>query len=353
MTRDVTRSQLARRGLIVLVGLAVIAAFISLRGNGTFGSRPHVVAELANAGGALRAGSDVKIDGVIVGRVSEIRRSADGAGVAVDLEMSEEDLDEIPANVVARILPATVFGTTFVDLVVHGQPTGALRAGATVEADATQETLELQQALDDIDRLVKALGPAELASAIGSAAEALDGRGASIGGTVRTLSSYLARLNPRMPQVRRDLDALAAATDLVDQVAPDLLDATDDVLVTMNTIVTQEAAITALISGGTDLARTASGFLRDNERDLVRFIRGSAALLDAVHDNRQAGITDAIAVNLALGQTLPGAVREGFVKTDGVLRTSTPGYYDASDRPTYQTAGTSPAGLGAMMGAGR
>ncbi|WGX94507.1 MCE family protein [Nocardioides sp. L-11A] len=352
MAREVSRNELARRGLIALVALAVIGAFITLRSNGTFGSRPHVTAEVANAGGALRTGSDVKMNGVIVGKVSKISRAASG-GVTVDMEMSKQDLDVVPGNVVARILPATVFGTTFVDLVVHGAASGELKAGAKVPADSTQETLELQQALDDIDRLVKALGPAELASAIGSAAEALDGRGGRIGATVRTLNGYLDRINPRMPQVRADLEALASTTRLVDEIAPDLLDATDDVLVTLHTIVTQEAAITALISGGTNLARTSRGFLRTNERKLVDFINGSAVLLDAVYDNRKAGITDALAVNILLGTNLPQAVRGGFVKTDGTLRLSPPPYYTSGQRPAYRTGSTDPAGVGRLWGDGR
>ncbi len=345
MARVVTRNQLARRGLITLVAIAVIGAFVTLRSNGTFGSQPHVTADVANAGGALRAGSDVKMNGVIVGKVSEIRRSDDGRGVTVEMAMSEDDMDSVPGNVVARILPATVFGTTFVDLVVHGTPSGEIKAGDQIKADASQETLELQQALDDIDRLVKALGPAELASAIGSAAEALDGRGNQIGTTVKTLNSYLDRLNPRMPQVRADLQALASTTRLVNEIAPDLLDATDDVLVTMNTIVTQEAAFTALISGGTTLARTSSAFLAKNQKNLVRFINGSAVLLDAVHDNRQAGITDAIAINIALGTTLPEAVREGFVKTDGTIRLSSPPYY--TSKPRFRSSAVGFGALGA------
>lgn len=351
MAREISRQQYARRGLITLVALCVVAAFITLRSNGTFGSKPHVTAEVANAGGALRTGSDVKMNGVIVGKVATIGRSDEG-GVTLDLEMSKEDLDEVPGNVVARILPATVFGTTFVDLVVHGEPAGDLKAGSVVQADATQATLELQQALDDIDRLVKALGPAELASAISSAAQALDGRGNQIGTTVRSLNSYLDRLNPRMPQVRSDLEALARTTRLVDDIAPDLLDATDDVLVTMNTIATQEAALTALLSGGTNLARTSSAFLKENQADLVNFINGSAVLLDAVYDNRKAGITDALAVNIALGRTLPTTLRGGFVRSDGTLRLAPPKYYTSQQRPRYRTGSTDPAGLGTLLGEG-
>ncbi|NGZ99908.1 MCE family protein [Nocardioides sp. W3-2-3] len=154
-------TRLARRGLIALVAIAVIGAFVTLRTNGTFGSQPHVTATVANAGGSLRAGSDVKMNGVIVGKVADIRRSDDKAHVTVDMAMSSSDLKWVPGNVVARILPATVFGTTFVDLVVHGAPDGSLKAGAEVQPDASQGTLESQQALDDIDRLVDALGPAE------------------------------------------------------------------------------------------------------------------------------------------------------------------------------------------------
>lgn len=348
MAREISRNQLARRGLITLVALAVIGAFVTLRSNGTFGSQPHVSADVANAGGSLRAGSDVKMNGVIVGKVAEIRRSDDGKGVTVDMAMSSSDLEAVPGNVVARILPATVFGTTFVDLVVHGAPTGRLEAGAEVKADASQSTLELQQALDDIDRLVKALGPAELASAIGSAAAALDGRGNQIGKTVRTLNAYLDRINPRMPQVRADLQALAQTTRLVDDIAPDLLDATDDVLVTMNTIVTQEAALSALIAGGTTLARTGRGFLAKNQAKLVRFINGSAVLLDAVHDNRRAGITDALAINIALGTNLPQAVDGGFVATDGTLQLVPPKKYASS--PSFRPSGTSSSGFGSLGG---
>src|SRR5436190_17101414 len=100
MARDVPRHVLARRGIIVLVALAVIAALISLRSNGTFGSKPHVSAVVADAGGALRKGSDVKMGGVLVGKVSSVERDTSG-GVLIDMEMSESDLEYVPANVVA------------------------------------------------------------------------------------------------------------------------------------------------------------------------------------------------------------------------------------------------------------
>ncbi len=345
MPRDLPRHTLARRGVIVLVALAVIGALLSLKSNGTFGSKPHVSAVVIDAGGALRKGSDVKMGGVLVGKVSSVERDESG-GVLIDMEMSEEDLEYVPDNVVARILPATVFGTTFVDLIVHGKPADdSLEAGAEVEADETQETLEFQQALDDIDRLVKALGPGELASAIGSASQALEGRGDQLASTVSTLNSYLGRLNPRMPAVREDLQALATTVDVVNDVTPDLLDATEDALVFTNSLINQEAALTELISGGTELADNSTAFLTRNEQRLVRWIRGMGGFIDILYDNRRAGITDAMTINIALGNKLPTIVKEGFLQADSLLNTDLPPYYGGGDRPSYQTS------FGAMVGA--
>ncbi|QYJ04864.1 MCE family protein [Nocardioides panacisoli] len=340
MAREVSQATLARRGLLVIVAVAVLAAFVQLRSNGTFGTSPHVVAHVADAGGALQAGSDVKVDGVIVGRVHAIE-SADEGGVDIDIEMGEDHLDRVPGNVVARVLPATVFGTTFVDLVVHGEPAGRLEAGASIAPDQTQGTLELQQALDDIDRLVEALGPAELASAIGSAAQALDGRGAQLRATLASANDYLERLNPRMPQVRADLEKLAANAELADEIAPDLLDAAEDTLTFLDVLVSQEAQLTTLLTGARSLTVTGRKFVAANQDDLVRFINDSAVLVDALYDNRKAGITGAITENIRLGQTLPTVIEKGYVRTEGPLRLNFAGdldYYDAGDRPSYREA---------------
>jgi phospholipid/cholesterol/gamma-HCH transport system substrate-binding protein len=252
----------------------------------------------------------------------------------VTIAVPESDLDKIPDNVVARILPATVFGTSFVDLVVHDTPSkDSLEKGAVIPADQTQDTLELQQALDDIDRLVKALGPAELASAIGSAAEALDGRGARLGEIIDTLSGYLGRLNPQLPLIRDDVHKLATNLEIVDDIAPDLLDATEDGLVTLHTIVTQQAAIRAIISGGTSLVRTSTAFLDENRAAGVRLINNGAILLDALYDNRVSGISGAIGLNTLLGPKLRSILKEGFARTDAQMRTDAPPYYTAADRP--------------------
>jgi len=339
--KELRRQDYARRGSVVVLAFVLLLGVAYLRMSGSVGGDPEVSAQLRNAGGSLRSGSDVKIAGVIVGKVSSITRASDG-GVRVDMRMPEDGLEHIPDNVVARILPATVFGTSFVDLVLHDTASGKpLDAGAVIPADQTQDTLELQQALDDIDRLVKALGPAELASAIGSAAQALDGRGEQIGEIIDTLTAYLTRLNPQLPLVRSDLRKLATNLEIVDEISPDLLEATEDGLVTLNTIVSQQAAIRSIIVGGTSLTSTATAFLNENRADAVRVINDGAILLDALYDNRRVGISGAIGTNSALGPKLTSILKEGFALTDAQMRTDAPPYYTAADRPRLSGASLS------------
>lgn len=350
MARGTTRQQLARRGILVLACIVLLGVVMTLRSNGTFGEAPHVSANIATAGGALRKGSDVKLNGAMVGKVSSITRNEETNETTLELTMEEDAIDFIPNNVVARVLPATVFGTTYVDLIVHGSPSeDPLEAGDDIKADKTQETLELQQALDDIDRLTKALGPADLQSAISSAAAALDGRGNKLGQAVRTINSYLDRLNGRMPAVRSDLDDLAVAFDVIDEVAPDLLDAADDSLVFLDTVVTQEAALTSLLAGGTQLAITSREFMSKNQRNLVRWINNTGAFVDVLYDNRRAGITDAISINLVLGDTLARANDRGFLWVDANVQTGRPPYYSSGHSLAYATT----QGMDAMVGDGQ
>jgi phospholipid/cholesterol/gamma-HCH transport system substrate-binding protein len=268
-----------------------------------------------------------------VGTVDRISHGPAG-GVRVQIAVRDHRLGEVPANVVARILPATVFGTSYVDLVTAGAPSSRpLRTGAVIPADRTQGTLELQQALDDVDRLVKAVGPADLASAIGSMAQALDGRGAQIGTTLDRAAAYLAQVNPKMSAVRADLRKLADNLTLLAEVAPDMLAATADALVTARTVVDQQRAIATLLGGGTGLTTRATAFLRAHRAELVRFIDNSATLLGVVHDNRQAGITGAIRTNTVLGAKVHTVLHHGFLDAVTTFLLDVPPYYTAADCP--------------------
>ena len=128
--REPERATLVARGVAFLTVVVLLVMWLFLLGRGTFDDRMEATVLVDSAGGALVEGSDVKYRGVLVGKVAGIRDAAESAGkveVAVDLEPTVAE--EVPGNVMARVLPASVFGTSFVDLVTR-RP--AMVGGGTV-----------------------------------------------------------------------------------------------------------------------------------------------------------------------------------------------------------------------------
>lgn len=332
--RELTRHEQAIRGLVAVAVSILILLLLGWRAQGGFSSAPRVEAQLDNVGASIYNGADVKVQGVIIGKVSDV--DANEGSATLELTLDDEQLQGVPKNVVARVLPATVFGTSYVDLTVHGAPDPErLAAGDVIKQDQTQETLEFQQALDDIDGLVKALGPADLNTALSAMAQALDGRGEQLGQTIDLANSLAARVNANMPQIRADLSLLATNLEIVSRTAPDLLQAVGDGLVTANTLVQQQAQLTALLTGGLVLAQDAEKFIDTHGQALVEAIDQAYVVVDATYDNRQAGIVDSFDANTDLSNRVPGAFQKGQLTLTGGASTKLRPYYTAADCPRY------------------
>lgn len=356
---ELTRADLAKRGLVTLVAMLLLLGLLMVRSKGIIGGPEEVSAQVANAGGSLAKGADVKMRGVIIGRVAGLARGPEG-GVRIRVSMANGALGHVPSNVEARILPATVFGTSFLDLVTKGSSSSSmLRAGAVIPADTSQPTLELQQALDDIDGLVKALRPAQLNSTLSAIAMALDGRGAEIGTILDELDGLLQKVQPRIPLIRSDLAKLATNLQLVQHAAPDLLDGVKDSLGTLHTIAAQKAAIATLLTGGRSVVDEANGFLAKIRPDLVSFLHNAGIVTDIYYDLRHQAFTESFATLRSIRTKLASVVHHGRLDNTLVIQGQSPPYYTSADCPRFgdargdNCAGLGRAGVGSMLGGGQ
>src|SRR3954451_16694601 len=85
-------------------------------------------------GNQLVVPADVKLDGILVGRVSGVH--VEGNQAVMTMQIDKSHIKEIPADVQARILPKTLFGEKFVSLVVpDGTPQNAphIKVGGEIE----------------------------------------------------------------------------------------------------------------------------------------------------------------------------------------------------------------------------
>src|SRR4051812_42634642 len=108
--------------LLLAVAVALVALSI-MQFNQVFTPADHVTVHISRAGLQLLPGSDVKERGIIVGSVDTISSTGDGADITLRLKPSAAA--QIPDNVHVRLLPKTLFGEKYVDLVPPAQPSAA------------------------------------------------------------------------------------------------------------------------------------------------------------------------------------------------------------------------------------
>jgi phospholipid/cholesterol/gamma-HCH transport system substrate-binding protein len=335
--RDVAgRHVLVRRGVVGAVFFLLLAAALTAVGKGQFSNEVHISALVDNAGGSLVPGSDVKSRGVILGRVDsiELAGGGDGRGARIHMTLEGDQAVRIPASTTARVLPAAVFGTAFVDL-IPGPGGAPLRDGSVVVQATDGKTLELQDALDNTDRVLSAIDPAELASTLAAVGNALDGRGEQIGETVEATDSYLAKLEPQMPLVRDVLGRSATVLRILDDVAPAVLDGIDDSEGVMETIRHKRRAINKTLVRSDDLVQTGDSFLQAQRAQLERVIHRLAFVLDALYDFRTGFPTGFKAFSDFAGIAGEGLTKGPWLDTDVFIKINGKEQYTAADCPRY------------------
>jgi phospholipid/cholesterol/gamma-HCH transport system substrate-binding protein len=267
--------------LITLVGLAVASY------QGVFSDGVPVTLRVERTGSQLNERADVKVRGLIVGEVEAISTERASGGATIELLLDPELVDQIPAGVSARLLPKTLFGEKFVQLVYPPGVTpdavaNPISAGDVIPMDRSREAVELERALDGLLPLLQAVEPQDLATTLGSLSLALEGRGDDLGQTLVRLQGLLGEFNTGLPDLQVDITELADFSGNLADAAPDLLDALEDFSVTSRTIVEQRADLMALFTGLTAASDDLGAFLEENDENLIDLAAASRPTLESL-----------------------------------------------------------------------
>jgi phospholipid/cholesterol/gamma-HCH transport system substrate-binding protein len=255
---------------IVFLALVVLAGYLTY---GVFTQKftdyDRVTLETSKIGLQLPRRADVKIRGVIVGEVLDVRSDTDGA--EVELGIFPDKRDTIPADVTGSIVPKTLFGEKYVSLVV---PEGSDSVDVkSIEADATigrtELPTEVEEVLNDLYPLLRTVQPADLNYTLTALATALEGRGDRLGANLETVDSYLKRLNPEIPALVEDLRLTAQVADTYNEILPEVGQILEDTITTTSTLEEREKDVTALFQNVSSFSDTTRQFLADNEANLI------------------------------------------------------------------------------------
>ncbi len=233
---------------MMLLGVWLVNAIFTQK----FTSFSEVTLNTDTAGLNLPARADVKVRGEIIGQVTEAESSPDGA--VLTLGIQPDKIGAIPENVTASILPKTLFGEKYVNLVIPDEPSStALKSGDTIQK--TQLPVEVEKILNDLYPLLRAVQPAEINYTLNALATALEGRGDAIGNNLEVLDGYLQRMNPQMPKLIADLKLLGTVSDTYADVFPDIAATLRNSVKTGNTLLEKEETLNAFLNDVTLVLR--------------------------------------------------------------------------------------------------
>ncbi len=332
-------------GIAFLVSMALLIVLSIAIYDKKFTSATTVTVMADRAGLQLARFGDVRLHGALVGYVEKI--DSDGRRAVITVKLRPEAARTIPGNVDVRILPTTLFGQNYLELVPTdgGTSAGPMRDGTVIPASRVTTNVDLQTILADLFPLLRSVRPADLNATLYALSNALEGKGDQIGDTLVALDDYLAVINEELPTLRTDLRLLSKVSKTYDLAAPDLIRLLRNATVTARTVTQKKGDLARALSSLTGLSRTTRVTLSENEKRLVaqtRTGRPLLALLDTYSPeipclltglDRQIPNTKNVFQNDIIHQTLElGAPQRSA--------------YTAADAPVYGEVGHGPWCLG-------
>jgi phospholipid/cholesterol/gamma-HCH transport system substrate-binding protein len=283
--------RLPRLGLVpkIVAALTVVAL---AAGAYAFWPRHHdieVTGEFTRAVG-LFPGSDVRILGVKVGKVTEVTPIGDKVRVRFQYDAKYR----VPAEAKAAVVAPSLVSDRYVQLLPAYTGGPVMRSGARIPLERTAVPVELDRISKSLDDLLVALGPTgankdgALQDLLHTGAKNLDGQGQAIHdtnhdlslalqtlsggrndlfGTVKNLQSFTTMLATNDQQVRRLNTDLASVSDQLDGERDDLAAALKNLAVALNEV---------------------STFVHDNRAGLTKNIDQLASVTGTVAKQRDA-----------------------------------------------------------------
>ncbi len=278
---------LDRRGVVRTLGIVMLALIVGTvfftyaTFTKVFSSDVPVTIRSNGVGLQLNRNADVKLRGVIVGRVEDIT-SEQGEAV-IHLKIDPDQAPLIPADAQAFVVPKTLFGEKFIDLQPIAQSSGTpLEAGDEIVQAALPTDVE--NLLVDLDPLLTALNPADLSYTLTALSAALSGEGETVGETLTTLSAYLQKITPLADDIVKDVTLLGDTAKTYADVMPEIGDTLRNAVVTGNTLTAKRAQLQALFTETAAFATTAEDFVDATGEDFITLSKQSQPTLELLSD---------------------------------------------------------------------
>jgi virulence factor Mce-like protein len=291
-----SRWRKARHLLLGALALSLFAGSIVLTGyflQGELeGGMPvRAVFSAPGVGQQLPEGGDVKVRGVLVGRIADIDLDENGNAV-VDMLLDRDHT--LPSDSRVEIRSKTVFGQKWVELIPPEDSTAAAFADNDVISDElTKEPLELERALQLGHDLLGEIPLRDLSDLLRTLADSFEGSEGDARNSIDQGLAALRSANASAPELDLSLRQLREFSEWLD-------DNDTDLLSFMNSL---DRANRALVGAAPEFSRSLdsvprfldrfTAFQKLTEKDLTRLIQRGATFLEFLESRRE-DLTDIV-----------------------------------------------------------
>lgn len=281
----------------VLSGLALVIALVAIfvvsigLFRGAFTDSIPVTVISQRAGLVMNADAKVKMRGVEVGTVDRIDYKPDGTA-ALTLAMDPKQLHLIPSNVDVDIESTTVFGSKFVQFSAPADPSSdALREGQVLQGDHV--TTEVNTVFQQLTTVLDRIDPAKLNQTLGAISQAFNGRGEKLGQTMVDFNALLAKVEPSLPNLARDIESSVPMLTAYGDASADLMSTFESATTISNSIVDQQENLDQFLVSTIGLADVSNDVIGSNRQgltDVAKVLVPTTRLLALYRDALRCGL---------------------------------------------------------------
>jgi phospholipid/cholesterol/gamma-HCH transport system substrate-binding protein len=264
----------------VVVSLLLALVLLNTMFNDVGGDTDSFHAEFADVAG-LRAGDDVRVAGVRVGRVQGISVGDDGADV--DFEVSADQPVLETTTLVMRY--QNLLGQRYLALVQGPERGARMKPGATVPLARTSPGFDLTELLNGFRPLFEALRPDDVNALATSLVKVLQGEGGTVESLLAQTGQLTSFLADRDAVVGQVLDNLTPVlTDLAGH-GTELQGTVEELRALMTGLARDRKSIGASIDGMSQLIGSTSELLQQARVPTVRAVKRFRSVMDLFVDH--------------------------------------------------------------------
>jgi phospholipid/cholesterol/gamma-HCH transport system substrate-binding protein len=214
--------------------------------------------------------SEVRVDDVAVGQITDVRRSGWHAEVTMQLQKDVR----LPDNAIAEIRQTSLLGEKYVELVPPaGAGSGRLSDGDHIPLTRTGRNPEVEEVLGALSLLLHGGGIAQLQTVSHELNAVMDGRQQRLGDMFRELDTLISSLDEQRAQIFRAMEALNRLTRTLNAERRTFTEALDTMGPALRILADQREQLVGMLEGLSDLGRVGTRVVNRTSENTLAMLR--------------------------------------------------------------------------------